>query len=79
MLIKKLYGGEKTMLLDNQTYNKIKLIHELSCIAWFIEKHALNDASNGGDKSAHEALAALQRDLAKHIEVLQKAMCTITH
>lgn len=67
------------MTLDNQTYNKIKLIHELSCITWFIEKHALHDAGNGGDKVAHEALLALQRDLSKHIENLQKSMCTITH
>ncbi|MFA6066547.1 MAG: hypothetical protein WC707_05205 [Candidatus Babeliaceae bacterium] len=77
-IIKTIYG-DTSMTLDNPTYNKIKLIHELSCILWFIEKHALADAHNGGDKSSHEALAALQRDLSKHIEALQKSMCTITH
>jgi hypothetical protein len=66
------------MMLDNATYNKVKLLHNLSAIYWFLEKHALIDAQNAGDKESVEAFKALQRDIEKHIEKMQKAMCIIT-
>lgn len=66
------------MILDNTSYNKIKLLYKLSELAWFIEKHALLDAQTAGDKENADALLALQRDLQKHIEKLHKAACIIT-
>ncbi len=66
------------MMLDNTTYDKIKLIYKMSDLAWFIEKHALIDARNSGDQECIDALAAIQRDLHKHIEKLQKGMCIIS-
>lgn len=67
-----------SMMLDNCSYNKIKLLYKLSELKWFIEKHALNDANEAGDKSGAELLLALDRDLDKHIEKLHKAACVIT-
>jgi hypothetical protein len=64
--------------LDNTSYNKIKLLHKLSCINWFIEKHAQHDAETAGDQEFLSSLIQLQKDLEKHIEKLQHGMCTIT-
>ena len=66
------------MMLDNSSYNKIKLLYKLSELQWFIEKHGLVDANEAGDKACAELLLAIQRDLAKHIEKLHKSACTIT-
>ena len=66
------------MKLDNSTYNKVKILYKLSDLQWFIEKHALEDANNAGDKATVEGLLAVQRDLEKHIEKLQRSMCIIT-
>lgn len=64
-------------MLDNCSYNKIKLLHELSCLLWFLEKHAIKDAENAGDRDCVELLTALQRDLNKHLEKLNKSVCTV--
>lgn len=53
-------------------------MHELSSSIWFIEKHALSDAQSAGDKECVESLRALQNDLQKHLEKLQKSMCIIS-
>lgn len=66
------------MMLDNSSYNKIKLIYKLSDLLWFIEKHAINDAQNAGDKECIATLQAIEQDLEKHIEKLQKTMCIIS-
>ena len=66
------------MTLDNCSYNKIKLIHQLSSLAWFLDKHALKDAQDAGDMECYESMVSIQRDLLKHIERLQKGMCQIT-
>lgn len=66
------------MMLDNSTYNKVKVTYKLSRLIWFIEKHALIDAQNAGDKECLDALITLQKDLTKHLEKLQKTVCTIS-
>lgn len=66
------------MILDNSTYNKVKMLSSLSELCWFIDKHALKDAEDAGDKECLEALRSIRRDLEKHIESLQKSMCIIT-
>lgn len=66
------------MMLDNVSFNKIKLLYKLSELQWFIEKHALSDANEAGDKACAELLLAIQRDLEKHVEKLHRSSCTIT-
>ncbi len=66
------------MILDNSSYNKVKMICTLSELCWFIDKHALKDAEDAGDKECLEALRAIRHDLEKHIESLQKSVCIIT-
>ncbi len=66
------------MMLDNSSYNKVKMLYKLSELTWFIEKHAIVDAQNAGDTACAETMMALQRDLQKHIEKLQRSVCMIT-
>ncbi len=66
------------MMLDNASYNKIKLLYKLTELQWFIEKHAINDANEAGDKACAELMLAIQRDLEKHVEKLQRSVCLIT-
>lgn len=66
------------MMLDNSTYNKVKIIYQLSKIIWFIDRHGLTDANNAGDKECMDALINLQKDLKKHLEKLQKSICIVS-
>lgn len=65
-------------MLDNVSYNKAKLLHEIACMQWFIEKHALKDAQAAGDSECYEMLMLLQKDLQKYLERLQQSVCMIT-
>jgi hypothetical protein len=65
-------------MLDNSSYNKIKLLHELCSMDWFLEKHALKDAQAAGDVDCQEALTSLQKDIRRHIERIRGMVCTIT-
>jgi len=62
-------------MLDNCTYNKIKLMHNLSDIVWFIEKFCEQDAKVSGHKECHAAIEALEADLEKHIKILRDNVC----
>ncbi len=56
--------------LENCCYDKTKLLHELSCISWFIEKHAQPEAKKTKDKEFEDLLKKLQKDLSPHIKNL---------
>lgn len=66
------------MMLDNTTFNKIKLVYELSQLIWFVEKHALSDAEKAGDAELLDTLKDLKKELPKYLERLQKDVCTIS-
>jgi len=66
------------MMLDNSSYNKVKIVYKLSSLLWFIEKHALLDAQVSGDRECQELLIALQKDLQKHIEKFRTESCSVT-
>ena len=57
-------------MLDNSHYNKIKLMHDLSGLLWFIKKHAHEDAQKAQDKACADFLKQLEADLNKHVEQL---------
>jgi hypothetical protein len=62
-------------MLDHSSYDKIKLLHELSSIVWFIEKHAKLDAKNSGDMECHDFFEQLAEDLEEYIHELQHMIC----
>jgi len=62
-------------MLHDCKYDKIKLLHQLSCMAWFIEKHAKENAQKAGDTECANFLDALAKDLKKHQSVLEQMTC----
>jgi hypothetical protein len=62
-------------MLDNCSYNKIKLMHNLSDIVWFIEKFCEQDSKISGHRDCQQAIEALEADLEKHISLLREITC----
>jgi len=62
-------------MLDNCTYDKVKLLHNLSCLLWFIDKHALKETQHKNDPSCTQLLKDMKADIEKHIAALEKMMC----
>jgi len=62
------------LMLDNCNYDKIKVLHELSCVAWFLEKHGLQDAKSVGDEQCCKVFENLKKDLEKHICELNEGL-----
>ncbi len=60
--------------MDNCTYNKFKLIHELSRLTGFIERYGRKDARAAKHGQCEKALEALHQDLHKHMEQLRKQL-----
>ncbi len=62
-------------MIDNSTYNKIKLFQQFCELIWFIEKHAIVDAKSAGDNDCVTMLTTLKTDLEKHLDDLKKSLC----
>jgi len=58
-------------MFSDCTYDKIKLLHEMSSLVWFIEKHALPDAQKVNDEECITILTSLSEDLKKHLGKLK--------
>jgi hypothetical protein len=58
-------------MLDQCTYDKVKLLHELSTIVWFIEKHAKQDAKNAHDMKSYDLFEKLAQDIENYITQIQ--------
>ena len=61
-------------MLDHCTYDKIKLLHEISKTVWFIRKHAIDDAKTARDQKCEELLAKLADDMEKYIVKLREML-----
>lgn len=61
-------------MLDNCLYDKIKLLHQLSSAAWFIQKHALENAKKRGDAASIAELETLHSSLEAHIQKLHELL-----
>lgn len=61
-------------MLDHCTYDKVKLLHEISSLVWFIEQHAKNDAQSAKDAACQELLTKLVQDLEKYIVKLREML-----
>jgi hypothetical protein len=61
------------MALENHLYDKVKILHELSRILWFIKKYAVESAKN--DKECLQLLKQIETDLSRHIDMLKQMTC----
>lgn len=59
-------------MLSHCTYDKVKVLYELSKMLWFIEKHAKQDAKNEKDAQCFDNFEKLAQDLEKHISQLKQ-------
>ena len=63
-----------TKMLSDCNYTKVRLLHDMSRLAWFIDKHAKKDAKKAGHKECEKLCMDLEKDLHKHIEKFRKAL-----
>ena len=62
-------------MMNNDKYNKVKILNDLSALCWFIEKHALGDAKKENDQECMVLLENIKKDLDKHINTFEKSTC----
>lgn len=60
--------------MNDCNYDKIKMIHHLSKIVTFIDRHAVTDAERENHPLCAEEYKELKKDLEKHIEKLSSAV-----
>jgi len=61
-------------MLDNCNYTKVKLLHDLSRITWYLKRHAKEDAKKSGHVLCHTMCEEMEKDLEKHMEKLRQAI-----
>jgi len=61
-------------MMNDCKYNKIKLLHELSSIAWFIDKCGLQDAQESGDTKCVELFKSIRSELDTYIRHLEDSV-----
>jgi hypothetical protein len=61
-------------VLNDCNYDKIKMIHHLSKMVGFIDRHAVSDAEKEGHPLCAEEYKELRADLEKHINKLSSAV-----
>ena len=62
-------------MMNNDKYNKVKILSDLSALCWFIEQHALIDAKKENDQECMALLENIKKDLDKHITTVEKSTC----
>jgi len=60
-------------MLTNCEYDKIKVLHDLGKVEWFLAHHAKVDAEKKDEKFLHMC-EALQQDIARHSEVIKSTL-----
>lgn len=61
-------------MLSDCNYDKVKLIHHLSKMISFIDRHAVSDAEKDGHPLCAEEYKELRADLEKHVGKLSLAV-----
>jgi hypothetical protein len=62
-------------MLNDCRYDKIKVMHELSCLEWFLAKHACQDAKKANHDECAKLFESLQRDIKNYLEKLDQLLC----
>jgi len=61
-------------MLSQCNYNKVRLLHDLSRIVWFLKKHAKEDAKSEGHEDCMKMCEELEADLEKHINKIKNGI-----
>ena len=65
---------KRVKMLNECNYSKVRLLHDLSRVARYVEKHAKEDANSAGHVLCYKLCEELQADLEKHMEKLRLAI-----
>ncbi|MBI2133694.1 hypothetical protein HYU11_03355 [Candidatus Woesearchaeota archaeon] len=61
-------------MLNDCNYSKIRLLHDLSRIVWYIDNHAKKDAESTGHVLCGKVCEELKADIEKNMEKLRAAV-----
>lgn len=61
-------------MLSNCNYDKIRLLHDLSRIKWFLDNHAKKDAEEEGHELCIQMYGEIEGDIDKSIAKLKEAI-----
>ena len=61
-------------MLNDCNYNKVRLLHDLSRINWYLKKHAKEDAKKHGHPLCLAMCEEMEKDMEKHIDKLRAAI-----
>lgn len=61
--------------MNNARYNQIKVLHDLCQLRWFINKHAVKEATESTDSSCRTLFEKIEKDLLHHIAELEAITC----
>ena len=63
-------------MLKNGRYDKVKILHEMSSLLWFIKEHAIKESAKQGHDQCLTYYKELEKDLEKHIHLLEEMILT---
>ena len=66
------------VMMSECNYDKTKLIHEISRMIQFIEKHAFEDSEKSGHPLCGVVYGELKYDLEKHLDKLKQAVAGLS-
>ena len=59
------------IMLSNGRYDKIKVLHEISSLLWFLKEHAIKEAAKHGHEDCLMYYKELEKDLERHIKKIE--------
>jgi len=66
------YKGD--VMLTNGRYDKVKILHEMSSLLWFIKEHAIKESAKQGHEHCLTYYKELEKDLEKHVKILEEML-----
>ena len=61
-------------MLKNSNYDKVKILHEMSSLLWFIKEHAIKEAAKHGHERCLIYYKELEKDLERHVTQLEETI-----
>ncbi len=59
-------------MLKNGRYDKVKILHDMSSLLWFVKEHAIKEAAKEGHEQCLTYFKELEKDLEKHVNKLEE-------
>ena len=59
-------------MLPNGRYDKVKILHDMSSLLWFVKEHAIKESAKQGHEHCLIYYKELEKDLERHIKKLEE-------